>query len=30
VVSSLEAPFREEQQDAVPGWLQLFLETLTI
>ncbi len=28
VVSSLESPFREEQQDAVPGWLQVFLDTL--
>jgi hypothetical protein len=30
VVSSLESPFREEQQDAVPGWLQVFLDTLMI
>jgi hypothetical protein len=28
VVSSLPSPFREEQQDAVPGWLQVFLEAL--
>ncbi|HEU5103362.1 MAG TPA: phosphotransferase [Roseiflexaceae bacterium] len=28
VVSSLEVPFREQEQDAVPGWLQIFLETV--
>ena len=29
VVASIESPLREEQQDAVPGWLQVFLDTLT-
>ena len=28
VVASLESPLREEQQDAVPGWLQVFLEAV--
>jgi hypothetical protein len=27
-VSQLESPLREEQQDAVPGWLQIFLESV--
>jgi hypothetical protein len=30
VVSSLPSPFREQQQDAVPGWLQVFLEALAV
>ncbi len=30
VVASLQSPMREEQQDAVPGWLQVFLDTLAI
>ena len=30
VVASLASPLREEQQDAVPGWLQVFLNTLTL
>jgi hypothetical protein len=28
VVANLESPFREQEQDAVPGWLQIFLETM--
>lgn len=28
VVSQLDSPHREENADAVPGWLQLFLETI--
>jgi hypothetical protein len=28
VVSNLDSPFREQEQDAVPGWLQIFLETV--
>jgi hypothetical protein len=29
VVANLPSPWREEQQEAVPGWLQVFLDALT-